>query len=188
VVVVVSDHGEQLGEHGLFGHGSSLYEELLHVPLVVLGPPDLVGRGSERERVSTQALYEAVQAWARCERPSLNDGPVFAEGEGMWYQPVVQRLQAEPSLEAKLKATAWAVYEGDWKYVRDETGVEALFDLADDPSETHDIGSTGPLDEMRDVMAKALAGRRPRVSHERPDVAGEMDPEVEAQLRSLGYM
>src|SRR5205823_775164 len=51
IVVVVSDHGEGLGDHGRLGHGEELFEELLHVPLLIRVPgrptlprrvPDLV--------------------------------------------------------------------------------------------------------------------------------------------------
>lgn len=38
VVVITSDHGEHLGEQDLWGHGNSLFPEVLHVPLIVLGP------------------------------------------------------------------------------------------------------------------------------------------------------
>ena len=38
LVVITSDHGEELGEHGLFGHGRSLYSQEVHVPLVILAP------------------------------------------------------------------------------------------------------------------------------------------------------
>ena len=38
LVVLTAGHGEQLGEHGLWGHGNSLYDTLLHVPLVIRGP------------------------------------------------------------------------------------------------------------------------------------------------------
>jgi choline-sulfatase len=38
LVILTAGHGEQLGEHGLWGHGSSLYDTLLHVPLVIRGP------------------------------------------------------------------------------------------------------------------------------------------------------
>ena len=38
IVVVTSDHGEEFGEHGGFGHGRTLYEEVLHVPLMVCAP------------------------------------------------------------------------------------------------------------------------------------------------------
>src|SRR5207244_4054631 len=38
IVVLLSDHGEQFGEHGLHGHANSLFDELLHVPLIVRAP------------------------------------------------------------------------------------------------------------------------------------------------------
>jgi arylsulfatase A-like enzyme len=188
IVVLVSDHGEQLGEHGLFGHGSSLYEELLHVPLLVFGPEDLVGRGSEPGRVGTQSLYEACKSWARCEGADLNGGFVVAEGDGMWFHPIVRRLPSAASLETELRATSWTAYDGDWKYVRDETGHEALFDLASDPGETRVVGAEGPWKAMRKIMAEALAGRRPGMQVDRNDGSSETNPEIEAQLRALGYM
>ena len=46
LVVILSDHGEGLGEHGLFDHGESLYNTELDVPLLILMPlrePDRAG-------------------------------------------------------------------------------------------------------------------------------------------------
>src|SRR5262249_28383414 len=42
VIVIASDHGEQFGEHGAGGHGNTLFLELLHVPLVILGPQQIL--------------------------------------------------------------------------------------------------------------------------------------------------
>ena len=190
VVVVVADHGEQLGEHGLYGHGSSLYEQLLHVPLLVLGPEELVGRGVEDARVSTQRLYDAMLAWAGCQPASLRgDGPVVAEREGMWYQPVVRRMPDAAPRKAELEANSWAVYRGDWKYVRDELGNEAYYDLAADPAETgngEQASAAAPVDAMRRLLAETLAARRPCLLA--PAAAGEHDPSIEADLRALGYL
>ena len=47
LIVITSDHGEDLGEHGLFGHGRSLYSQEIHVPLVILAPAP-AGSGSGR--------------------------------------------------------------------------------------------------------------------------------------------
>ena len=44
LVIVTSDHGEHLGDHGLFFHGCSLYRQLVHVPLVIVGPGVPAGR------------------------------------------------------------------------------------------------------------------------------------------------
>ena len=44
-VVITSDHGEEFGEHGIFGHGVSLYNQVTHVPLILI-PPGPGRRGS----------------------------------------------------------------------------------------------------------------------------------------------
>jgi arylsulfatase A-like enzyme len=43
-VVITSDHGEEFGEHGIFGHGASLYNQVTHVPLILI--PPAMARGS----------------------------------------------------------------------------------------------------------------------------------------------
>ncbi len=63
IVVVTADHGEQFGEHGLTGHGNSLYSALLHVPLLIRFPD---GRGAGTRipaTVSTRDLPRTI-AWA----------------------------------------------------------------------------------------------------------------------------
>jgi arylsulfatase A-like enzyme len=47
-IVITADHGEHFGEHDLFGHGTSLYNELTHVPLLLI--PPLEGHGSSEGR------------------------------------------------------------------------------------------------------------------------------------------
>jgi arylsulfatase A-like enzyme len=58
VLMVVSDHGEHFGEHGLRGHGNSLYLELLHVPLVIRAP----GRVPSGTRVARVVSLRDVPA------------------------------------------------------------------------------------------------------------------------------
>ena len=50
LVIVASDHGEHLGDHGLFFHGCSLYRQLVQVPLVIVDPQEcrLVGSSPSR--------------------------------------------------------------------------------------------------------------------------------------------
>jgi arylsulfatase A-like enzyme len=188
VVVVVADHGEQLGEHGLYGHGSSLYEQLLHVPLLVLGPEELVGRGVEDARVSTRRLYHALLDWAGCEAASLvSDEPVVADYEGVWSHAGSLRRLRNPPDDPRLKATVWALYGGPWKYVRDQTGEERLHNLDTDPSETTDAQADGPRSTLRRQLAEVLAERRPCLLGPQAG-QGERDLATEAELRALGYL
>ncbi len=60
LVAVTSDHGEQLGEHGLVDHRLSLYEPLLHVPLVVSWPGRFPAGVSVERAVSLMDLYPTI--------------------------------------------------------------------------------------------------------------------------------
>lgn len=188
VVVVVADHGEHLGEHGLLGHVASVYQELLHVPLLALGPEELVGRGVEDTRVSTRRLYHALLDWAGCEAASLvSDEPVVADYEGVWSHAGSLRRMRNPPDDPRLKATVWALYGGPWKYVREQTGEERLCNLDADPGETTDAQADGPRSTLRRQLAEVLAERRPCLLG--PGAGqGERDLDTEAELRALGYL
>lgn len=141
VLVIMSDHGEAFGEHGLRWHASSLYDELLRVPLLVslpqrraqiveepvslldLGPTilDLMG-------VATPGRYmgESLVGFLRGERPVLRR-PIVAEG--------------------RLKRAM--VFPDGLKIVHDVRGrYLELFDLRRDPREETNLyveGSTSSL-------------------------------------------
>ena len=60
LIIITSDHGEHLGEHGLFGHGKSLYSQELHVPLVIIPPGGLVNGRTVNAPVSFRDLPATV--------------------------------------------------------------------------------------------------------------------------------
>lgn len=92
VVVVHADHGEEFGEHGIYGHGPNLSEETLRVPLLVANGPT----GRIEEPFSLSNLPELVETLA-CD----DDPPVLAE-------PVVRARNRDPK---------FAVRGRDWSYV-----------------------------------------------------------------------
>jgi arylsulfatase A-like enzyme len=58
LVVITADHGEEFGEHGVFGHGNSLYYQSLHVPLVMVMP----GKLPAGRRVGTAVSLRDIPA------------------------------------------------------------------------------------------------------------------------------
>ena len=63
LVIVTSDHGEQLGEHGLLGHGVSLYRREVHVPLLVIPPARSSTARIVNEPVSIREIPATVAEW-----------------------------------------------------------------------------------------------------------------------------
>lgn len=144
VFVVVGDHGEGFGEHRIFQHDNTIYEEGIRVPYLVHDP-----------ELGPVALDEAANQLAIL--PTAVDAIGFDLVSGHAYQPSLLSGEAQ----GPLVATCWkrgrctAVIDGDRKLIhhfgdrRDE-----VFDLATDTYETEDLAtSTDPawMAEMRDL-------------------------------------
>jgi arylsulfatase A-like enzyme len=84
LVVVVSDHGDEIGEHGLYGHNFAIYDTLVHVPLVLRGPG--VATGHLTAPTSTPGLYGALASLVGIPVEgalTLESAPPVAEQVGM---------------------------------------------------------------------------------------------------------
>ena len=188
VVVIVADHGEHLGEHGLIGHVASVHEELLHVPMLVLGPGDLVGRGIEETRVSTQNLYRAVLDLTRGERAILNEpSPAVTEYEGAWHHAGSIRRMRRATADRVSKAAIWAIYDHDWKLVVSPDGTEQLYELGRDPLEEAPVSGDEHRELLRRRLSEILADRVPCLLSATPG-SGSRDARIEGELRALGYL
>lgn len=155
VVIIVADHGEALGEHRRFEHRWSMYEELVHVPLVIRYP-DKFGKGEVvHARVSTADLYATINELAGLEVPSYAHSKSLVgrkEGEQYVYSqlldPFAQQLASMAETYPTKDVTPWqqsycAVYEDDWKLTW-ASGVSphTLVDLSKDPHEQTNLFDT----------------------------------------------
>jgi len=188
VIVIVGDHGEHLGEHGLLGHVGSVHEELVHVPMLLMGPPQLVGRGVEPSRVSTQELYRATLKWARGEAASLrSEEPVVAEYEGSWHHAGSLRRTRPAAPARPSEGARWSIYETDWKLEVRADGQERLFDLRRDPDEVAPVEGDPHQRSLREQLRSVLTERAPTMTGS-AEASGSRDPQVEGELRALGYL
>ena len=185
VVVVVSDHGEELAEHGGWDHGFRLYDHQLHVPLIVRLP------GGRHRRVG--ALVDLLDLM-----PTLL---------GIAHAPMPPGLQgrdlsrliagAVPDAEAGAVVAGGVKWEPGEHAIRTPThklitkvpsGPARLYDLRDDPAEQRDVAADAP--EVAQQLAEELArrvqapGAAPRFA---PDQV-EVPPALEERLESLGYV
>jgi arylsulfatase A-like enzyme len=64
LLIVTSDHGEQFGEHGMFGHGNSVYPNVLHVPLLIRWPGAVPAGTAVRRVVSLRDLGATILDYA----------------------------------------------------------------------------------------------------------------------------
>lgn len=134
VVVLFSDHGEEFWDHGDFEHGHTLYEELLHVPLLIQAPGLPPGRVDVP--VSLLDITPTVLDLVGVDVDLPFDGTSLvpaARGDQAALTGLATRRQAfgRPLYGAE----RWGVLESDVKWTVHE-GKEALFNLGHDPGET----------------------------------------------------
>lgn len=171
VVAVVGDHGEGFWEHGDFGHGRTLYQESLAVPLVLSAPG--LSPGPVETPVSTQELADTFRraaglplgAWGRDLLGTLSPAPVFAETDDSGHHLAAVRV-------------------GEQKLVVDRVGGGAQrWDLSADPGER----APGPADPALQATLEAHRRRAAATLHQLGIDERELAPEVLDQLRLLGY-
>jgi arylsulfatase A-like enzyme len=151
-IVITSDHGEGLGEHGgRVGHAYSLHQELIAVPLIILGK----GVPAMTIAVPTSAIDVAPTVLA------LLGVAADPRMQGRSFLPLVALGAAAPPVVASEYGKSYALRTRRWHYVVDYDGREALYDVTVDPREDHDQVRAQPLvlRYLRDAAGLYLAHR-----------------------------
>jgi arylsulfatase A-like enzyme len=139
IVIVTSDHGEQFREHGDIGHGTSLLNEEIHVPLVIYAPGLLRGT----KRIETPVSLASIPATI-LELAGLPPAESFREPslvrlmDGGTDSIVHPNPAAELSpIPQKNKDPLWdrSLVTSRWHYIRHKEHPEELFDNINDPGE-----------------------------------------------------
>ncbi|MBZ0115239.1 MAG: sulfatase-like hydrolase/transferase [Thermoanaerobaculia bacterium] len=199
LVVITSDHGEELWDHGGWGHGHAMFDHQTHVPLILHLPPSLRAErhleaskgGVIDQQVRLVDLYPTLldllgipmqhQIHGRSVVPMLAGrrmSPADAFSESTYWGPLeVKSLRAEryKLMTATPKNTP-----------SDRPGWTVLFDLQADPAELRDIAADEEQrrQKMQTILDLITAGG----GEAEEAVPSDLDPELEEQLRALGYI
>lgn len=180
LVVLVSDHGESLGDHGEMSHGYFIYESTLHVPLMIHWPAGDAAR----------AALDARPAGLLDVAPTILDFlgiPVPSSFEGRSLLRGAPTLVYGETVYAH-DSFGWAALRslrsGDYKYI--DAPRPELYDLRHDPRELHNLVDVERVREraLRAELKKLLAARAP--TH--PASPELISPRTRALLASLGYL
>ena len=208
VIVVTSDHGEEFFEHGTLGHGFSLYQEVVHVPLIASGPGIEKGK-VVKSPVAIVDLAATILDIVGIGGAKFGDGTSFAASmaDAKWKKEGESYMENEfGEDDTDLRSfVMWGVRDGDWKFILNERnayrppedpkyGTFELYDLAADPGERKNL--------MKDPTKKALIEDRWHALQDRltkhsafleePGFRkikpGPISPEIEAALSAIGYL
>jgi len=197
IVCVTSDHGEEFLEHGWFGHHAQLFDESVHVPLVLAGPGVPSGRvetGPIENRFVAQTLLRLAGAAVPA---SMDDADLLdPEDVRRWGEPGVFLLNSKgrwadfERREMHELGQLRSLVRGRWRLVQHHGGPDtypltALFDIEADPACREDVAAANPkvtdqLAQRFELWMRAGRERQPRMV---PPAE-----ETERLLRSLGYL
>lgn len=192
LVVLLSDHGEEFGEHGGWEHGKTLYGEQLRVPLLIKLPE---GQGAGR-RVSSRAnqidVLPTVLDYLRIAPPVLDGRSLLPEIFGL--RP--EGWKADPSF-AYLRLGerhARSVVEQGFKLIIDDQQQRSalasqLFDVGVDPAETRELGRLHPIE--RGFLGQRLEHLELDLKRRNRGIdptAATLDDALRERLEALGYV
>jgi arylsulfatase A-like enzyme len=201
LLVFVSDHGEELLDHGGTLHGHTLHDELIRVPMLWRFPRGEAGDRRVRQRASHVDVAPTVLAYLG--RADLAEGlpgrSLLADMRGR-----ERRGPAEPWIASVRFAdaihTVWphlgqrnlAVLEGGWKAIwRIDDGAVELYDLSRDPGERHDVAASNAerVQRLRGAAEAWLAARpAPAPPPSLEELKQTLGPRERESLRALGYL
>jgi len=150
VIVVTSDHGEEYGEHGSLGHGRTLYEETIRVPLIVVTP-----QGEPRVVDDAVTLLDLA--------PTIRDLaglPPTEESEGRSLVPYLEggsRTDWPILVRQRMHSLRQAVVYRHWKLILTGQSRE-LYDLKRDPKERKNLVDAHPrrVTALSDLMTACV--------------------------------
>jgi arylsulfatase A-like enzyme len=212
LVVITSDHGDEFYEHGQVYHAHSLYDELLHVPLIIVGPGVVPGVHARQVGLIdvTPTILSAMGFEGETGKMQGIDLMPVARGE---TEPPERLLfsslifSEHPYSIAALRDDEWKLIAWDVEGMRGKTfsknrkeytykfrldheeNFDELFNLREDPQEQKNIGNENA--EKRNYLASILQTRlRTKPSHdavkrrEKP----KLSPKEIEDLKALGYL
>ena len=157
LVVAVGDHGEAFGEHGSYVHAAALYEENIHVPLVLINP-ELFSGGSSDVIGGISDVAPTIL--------DLLDIPAPKTWQGL-------SLFSQERYNGVLFFAPWKGFqigfrEGTKKYIYNAHSEQSwLFDLANDPNEQHNLAGEFPaeMERAKLIMAEWVTAQHEWVAY-----------------------
>jgi arylsulfatase A-like enzyme len=186
IVVIVSDHGEEFGEHGATRHGYTLYQEAVRVPLIVRVPGIAPRRVAEV--VSGVDVMPTLLEACGVEAPAPIEGRsllALARGETLPEREALSEVRWHAGQDMR------ALRAGRWKYIEDHGSEprDFMFDLQTDPREMRDLAAddVARAKSLADLIARRLI----RAMHwaERYPLPEQYEPSPgdRKRLEDMGY-
>jgi choline-sulfatase len=187
LVIVTGDHGEELFEHeNFFGHARSLYNTVLHVPLIIRLPGGKPAGKRCSLTIRTIDIFPTILEVAGIKPPS------GMQSESLL--PVISGAEKAPRPAFSLRepydffweGNAVAVNYGPWKLMDFEKTGDRLFNLDKDPKEVKNILKSSPLQERE--LRSLIENNLYKDEQYKPSAAPRLSEKNKKTLKTLGYL
>jgi arylsulfatase A-like enzyme len=165
LVVITSDHGESIFEHGAFGHSMNLYRENLHIPLLFHWP-GRVPSGVRDARLTDLTAVPATildLAGISAPWPTASLAPFQQEPPGtVWPLSELARNADAPKHWPNHSGWLKSLVSDRWHLILHQSGRAELFDWQADPQELNDLAREGhpAVHELTNELTSRLHGAR----------------------------
>ncbi|MDL5363427.1 sulfatase [Halalkalicoccus sp. NIPERK01] len=199
-LIIVGDHGENLGEHGLMDHQYCLYDTLIHVPLVVRYP-ELFEAGTRNEGlVELRDLYPTMLDIADIDGSTEEDlsANSIANDDQTREHIIAEYVTPQPSMNALESRVGESseIYQydrglrclrtPDWKYIEGTDGSTTLYNVSNDPDEQIDVSGSNADTHIK--LKTRLEGRDGKIRQIEGQTATGMKKKTQQRLEDLGYL
>jgi choline-sulfatase len=192
VIAVMADHGEAFGEHGEQRHGMFLYDETIHVPLLVKFPREHFAGKRIADRARLVDVAPTILKETGITVPSAMQGQALqdlitaanrsdASGAGFGDR------SAYAETDYPHRAFGWSPLQS-WragKYLYIQAPKRELYDQVYDPSAQHNIAANSSA--VSDTVASGMR-EFVQTTSSKSNVQAQIDPAQAEQLRALGYL
>jgi len=167
LLIITSDHGEFLGEHGQFNHVFTLYNELLHVPLLIRFPKDLALRGQMNNLVQLHDIFATIAELTSSPLPipDSSESLLSSDSRKIAYsqllncdRPLRKFRQKNPSfiLQDFMQPHTSLITEDMIKVIRRADGHTEIYDLTKDLYETRELSNSPAYSEQKLKLLQLL--------------------------------
>lgn len=187
-MVFTSDHGEEFWDHGSVGHGHNVFEELLHIPMVMRIP----GIRSHRAAIDTPMGLVDVA-------PTMFDALGIATPDSFEGSSQLKKMAGQAPASQSVAVSGFmdnwrTIVTGDWKLIMKGNLDPRLYHLPTDPSEQTNLINEQPMVgwHLMQRLGQELGRTAPKPRSSGGGTAKvektTIDAQTRAQLRALGYI
>ena len=186
LLIITSDHGEAFGEKALIGHALSVYQDMVHVPLLIKYPGQKQGTRNDDFVSLTDLLPTTLDLLGYPPPKNIQGRDLLRPPEAR--DQVISETFVHPLIStwsARFLRSQQALFNGPLKFIRSSTGERELYDLSRDPDEQTNLAASQATDNYAQALVRylqaAAADRRRRVP-------AQASSETIEKLKSLGYI